>query len=362
MQKQTTLDDDDFVRLVCDRYRCGTLGLETTQGEDPVWTVTDGVGRLSEKEDITWGQAMTTALEKKEEEWTQRERCMVLQWMDRRESMLKKIINTSDTAARVNTQRPLQRILCWIHSAEERIRKLEVGKSWRNSGTLKWSEMKSGRPVRRNDDTWLVEKGWWTYEGEWRLRGESRELTETFSSDETDIGDPDRRKNALLWVTMRENTVREILKEEARSPTSQGKGERVELGSKRTRGCSSNSALISKDKCTANCCCCIEWALFYRQTEPEGEKIVFRWYDLIFGLLGIALYISDVGTDVGLAHSHYQSGDFVFFAVTLSFVLVSYVFSCVVTLILHYRNDHFRGWLWFPVLLCIVFNMGPCVT
>lgn len=40
MQNKVSVSDDDFVRLVCEGYRCGTVQ-EASRGGGPAWKITD---------------------------------------------------------------------------------------------------------------------------------------------------------------------------------------------------------------------------------------------------------------------------------------------------------------------------------
>jgi hypothetical protein len=89
---------------------------------------------------------------------------------------------------------------------------------------------------------------------------------------------------------------------------------------------------------------------------------MFRWIDFLFGVLGILLYLVDIGSDLWLAHFFFMSEDYMLFAITLALVVVTYLFHFAMSLHTFYSNRFHGKWQWIPVLLGIMFNLGPCIA
>jgi hypothetical protein len=199
MRGETIVTKDAFVRLFFERYRYGTVRRVDTH----TWTVTDGVDKLGGDwgQHDTWGWVLCDTLMKDEAERTERENSAVLEWVERRERMLreatgvkqKKETDQYDPARPMQTvlerrervlreatgvkqkkeadqydpARPMQTVLEWIHDAGERARpqELKEGKSWRDDGSLVQAEQFTGRLVREKDK-WRVERGKFNSKGQ----------------------------------------------------------------------------------------------------------------------------------------------------------------------------------------------------
>ena len=62
------------------------------------------------------------------------------------------------------------------------------------------------------------------------------------------------------------------------------------------------------------------------------------WFSVLVIIASIIFYIVDVGTDLILAYDYYFKGDYVYFAFTLSFVIIPYLISLIVSGIVYRRK------------------------
>ena len=54
------------------------------------------------------------------------------------------------------------------------------------------------------------------------------------------------------------------------------------------------------------------WGLFDEGTEVTDKRLVFHWYDILISLMGVALYMFDIYTDLRLAVQFFEAGDNIF--------------------------------------------------
>ena len=54
------------------------------------------------------------------------------------------------------------------------------------------------------------------------------------------------------------------------------------------------------------------WGLFDEETEVADKHSVFRWYDILLSLAGVAFYVFDIYTDVRLAVYFFLDGEYIF--------------------------------------------------
>ena len=92
-------------------------------------------------------------------------------------------------------------------------------------------------------------------------------------------------------------------------------------------------------------CPCCPFDICSKETEPKGDKKkVFKWYDAPLQAALACLYIVDVVTDIQLAVTFLQAGDYIYGGLTLAFVMLAYVVNLAMAVDdCRQRNMSYKG-------------------
>jgi chorismate mutase len=189
----------------------------------------------------TWGEVLSAVLERDEAARSDWERRALLQWIERRERVIREVTSAKekDGQERIrDPQQSMQYVLHWILEVGEKVRPLE--KSGReDDDSLQHAEKCWGR-LKNTDGKWHVERPKWKSNDEWEAlddTGKKSLLTTFMNSEEESLRNKlisSGKENMLTgvleeglkWISDRENTLRRILSRQrqaqvvnARDPT-----------------------------------------------------------------------------------------------------------------------------------------------